>query len=71
MGGVLFAVMGLAWFVDLGLRSNSKLSQAAGLTTIFSVAAAFVFWLPIYLGLSIEKTELGFRLWDFWIFNWI
>lgn len=71
MGAVLFAVMGLAWFIDLWLRSNSKLWQALGLTTIFSVVAAFVFWLPIYLGLSIEKTELDLRLWNFWIFNWI
>jgi dolichyl-phosphate-mannose-protein mannosyltransferase len=71
MGAVLFAIMGLAWFVDLWLRSNSRLWQVAGLTTIFSVAGAFVFWLPIYLGLSIEKSDLHYRLWDFWIFNWI
>ena len=71
MGAVLFAIMGLAWLVDLGLRSSSKFWQAAGLTTIFSVAASFVFWLPIYLGLSIEKSDLALRLWNFWIFNWI
>jgi dolichyl-phosphate-mannose-protein mannosyltransferase len=71
MGGVLFAIVGLAWLVDIGLRSNSTLWRAAGLTTIFSVAASFVFWLPIYLGLSIEKTDLHYRLWDFGIFNWI
>lgn len=71
LGGVLFAILGLAWLVDLGLRSSSKLWQVAGLTTIFSVAAAFVFWLPIYLGLSIDKMALSLRLWDFWIFNWI
>jgi dolichyl-phosphate-mannose-protein mannosyltransferase len=71
MGAVLFAIMGLAWFVDLWLRSSSRLWQIAGLTTIFSVAASFVFWLPIYLGLSIEKSALHYRLWDFWIFNWI
>ncbi len=71
MGAVLFASMGLAWFVDICLRSSDKLWQAAGLTTIFSIAGAFVFWLPIYLGLSIEKTDLHYRLWDFWIFNWI
>ncbi len=71
MGAVLFAMMGLAWFVDLWLRSSSRLWQVAGLTTIFSVAASFVFWLPIYLGLSIEKSALYNRLWDFWIFNWI
>lgn len=71
MGAVLFAMMGLAWFVDAWLRSGSRLWQVAGLTTIFSVAASFVFWLPIYLGLSIEKSDLYYRLWDFWIFNWI
>jgi dolichyl-phosphate-mannose-protein mannosyltransferase len=71
MGAVLFAIVGLAWIVDNFLRSSSKLWQAAGLTTIFSIAGAFVFWLPIYLGLSIEKTALSLRLWDFWIFNWI
>jgi dolichyl-phosphate-mannose-protein mannosyltransferase len=71
IGGVLFAIVGLAWFVDNWLRSSSKFWQALGLTTIFSVAAAFVFWVPIYLGLSIEKTDLSYRLWNFWIFNWI
>jgi dolichyl-phosphate-mannose-protein mannosyltransferase len=71
MGAILFAIMGLAWLVDLCLRSSFRLWQVAGLTTIFSVAATFVFWLPIYLGLSIEKSALSLRLWDFWIFNWI
>jgi dolichyl-phosphate-mannose-protein mannosyltransferase len=71
MGAVLFAIVGLAWIVDIFLRSSSKLWQAAGLTTIFSIAGAFVFWVPIYLGLSIDKTALSLRLWDFWIFNWI
>ena len=71
MGAVLFAMMGLAWFVDLWLRSNSRVWQVAGLTTIFSVAASFVFWLPVYLGLSIDRSALFDRLWNFWIFNWI
>jgi dolichyl-phosphate-mannose-protein mannosyltransferase len=71
MGALLFATMGLAWFVDLWLRSDSKFWRTAGLTTIFSVAGAFVFWMPIYLGLSIEKSALNLRLWNFWIFNWI
>ncbi len=71
MGAVLFAMMGLAWLVDMGLRSDSKLWQAAGLTTIFSIAGAFVFWLPVYLGLSISRAEFTARIWDFWIFNWI
>ncbi len=71
VSAVLFAIMGLAWMVDNWLRSGSKFLQALGLTTIFSVASAFIFWLPIYLGISIEKSDLHWRLWDFWIFNWI
>ena len=71
MGAVLFAIVGLAWWVDTWLRSGSKFLQIVGLTTIFSVAAAFVFWLPIYLGLSIAKTDLSLRLWNFWLFDWI
>ncbi|PSB58907.1 dolichyl-phosphate-mannose--protein mannosyltransferase [Chamaesiphon polymorphus] len=71
MGALVFATMGLAWFVDLWLRSNSQIWRAVGITTIFSIAASFIFWLPIYLGLSIETSALSLRLWDFWIFNWI
>jgi dolichyl-phosphate-mannose-protein mannosyltransferase len=71
MGAVLFAIMGLAWVVDVWMRSSSIIWRVAGLTTIFSVAATFVFWLPTYLGLSISGADLHYRLWDFWIFNWI
>jgi dolichyl-phosphate-mannose-protein mannosyltransferase len=71
MGAVLFAIVGLAWWIDVWLRSNSRLLYVMGLTTIFGLEVAFVFWLPIYLGLSIEKTQLSLRLWNFWIFDWI
>jgi dolichyl-phosphate-mannose-protein mannosyltransferase len=71
LGAVLFAIVGLAWLVDNWLRSGSKLWQGVGLTTIFSITATFIFWLPIYLGLPIERTDLSLRLWNFWLFNWI
>ncbi len=71
MGAVLFAIVGLAWWVDRWLRSRSKVLQGLGLTAIFAVAGAFVFWLPVYLGISIEKSALSLRLWDFWLFHWI
>ncbi len=71
MGAVLFAILGLAWLIDIWLRSGSKFWQGLGITTIFSVTATFIFWLPIYLGLPIEKTDLSLRLWNFWLFNWI
>ncbi len=71
MGALLFAVLGLAWLVDNWLRSSSKIWQGVGITTIFIIAAAFVFWLPIYLGLPLSQSGLNLRLWDFWLFKWI
>jgi dolichyl-phosphate-mannose-protein mannosyltransferase len=70
MGAVLFAILGLAWLVDNWLRSSSKFSQGMGLTAIFAVAMAFVFWLPIYLGLPLDSANLSLRMWNFWIFKW-
>ena len=71
MGAVLFAILGLAWLVEIWLRSGTKLWRGVGLTIIFSVIATFIFWSPIYLGLPIERTDLSLRLWNFWLFNWI
>jgi dolichyl-phosphate-mannose-protein mannosyltransferase len=71
MGAVLFATMGLAWLVDESLRSSSLWRQWLGLTVIFGIAAAFVFWLPIYLGLPLDRFQLSLRIWNFWPFNWI
>jgi hypothetical protein len=71
MGAVLFAILGLAWLVEIWLRSGAKLWRGIGLTIIFSVIAAFIFWSPIYLGLPLERTDLSLRLWNFWLFNWI
>ncbi len=71
MGAVLFAAMGLAWLVDEWLRSSSSRLRGLGLTVIFSTAIAFVFWLPIYLGLPLDKMGLGLRIWNSGVFNWI
>jgi dolichyl-phosphate-mannose-protein mannosyltransferase len=71
MGAVLFAIMGLAWLVDTWLRSDFGLVQGIGLTAIFIIAAGFVFWLPIYLGLPLDSLSLSLRTWNFWIFRWI
>jgi dolichyl-phosphate-mannose-protein mannosyltransferase len=71
MGAVLFATMGLAWLVDGWLRSSSSWLRGLGATIIFSIGAAFVFWLPIYLGLPLDRVGLSLRIWNFWPFNWI
>jgi dolichyl-phosphate-mannose-protein mannosyltransferase len=71
MGALLFAAMGLAWLVDEWLRSRSRLLRGLGLSVIFSIAIAFVFWLPIYLGLPLDSIGLSLRIWNSGIFKWI
>ncbi len=71
MGALLFATMGLAWLLDEWLRSKSNCLQGLGLTVIFGIAVAFVFWLPIYLGLPLDRSQLNLRIWNAWPFNWI
>jgi dolichyl-phosphate-mannose-protein mannosyltransferase len=61
------------------LYSASPELRGRGITAIFVVAAAFVWWLPIYLGLPLSPLELAGRMWfneNTWkaigeIWNWI
>jgi dolichyl-phosphate-mannose-protein mannosyltransferase len=79
MGSLVFAVLALAWLIDRWLHSASPELRGRAITTIFVVAAAFVWWLPIYLGLPLSPPELAGRMWfneNTWkaigeIWNWI
>ncbi len=63
MGASVFAFLGLAWIVDQCLRSYLLWLRAVGLTIIFVILLAFVFWLPVYLGLPLSPDEFQFRMW--------
>jgi dolichyl-phosphate-mannose-protein mannosyltransferase len=71
MGALLFATMGFAWLVDIWLHGGNRWWRGVGITAIFAIAGGFIFWLPIYLGLPLTQAELGWRMWNFWLFNWI
>jgi len=68
MSAAVFAFMGLAWLADRWLQSYQIRLKFMGLTTIFLVVAAFVFWLPIYLGLPLTSQEYQLRI---WLSTWI
>ncbi|BAZ02392.1 glycosyl transferase family protein [Tolypothrix tenuis PCC 7101] len=57
---VVFVFLAIAWFVDQCLRSYHRELRALGVTISFMILAAFIFWLPIYLGLPL--TSEGYKL---------
>ncbi len=66
MGCSVFATMMLAWLVDRWLKLEN--ARIVALWIILLVAAAFIFWMPIYLGLPL--TEQGYQ-WRMWFKSWI
>jgi dolichyl-phosphate-mannose--protein O-mannosyl transferase len=63
MGASVFSGLALAWLVDRWLHSKQLHYRSAGFTVITLVLLAFVFWLPIYLGLPISVKGYQIRMW--------
>ncbi|NMG07384.1 phospholipid carrier-dependent glycosyltransferase [Brasilonema sp. UFV-L1] len=69
MTAVVFAFLAIAWLVDQCLRSYFILLRALGVTITFIIVIAFVFWMPIYLGLPLSNFE--YRPLRMWFNSWI
>jgi dolichyl-phosphate-mannose--protein O-mannosyl transferase len=68
MTGVVFAFMAIAWVVDQFINSYRLSLRSLGLTIIFLIIGAFIFWLPIYLGLPLTSEAYKLRMWfNSWI----
>lgn len=62
MGASIFATMAIAWLVDRWLSSPSQLREI-GIASVVAIVLAFLFWLPIYLGLPLSPEEFQLRMW--------
>ena len=62
MGASVFAVLAIAWVVDRGLHSYHPQLRVLGITVIFIILQAFVFWMPIYLGLPLSPEDYKLRM---------
>jgi dolichyl-phosphate-mannose-protein mannosyltransferase len=62
MGSLVFAIIGLAWFIDQWLHCHSHQLRGWGITAIFLIAASFAWWMPIYLGIPLSQNELAARM---------
>jgi dolichyl-phosphate-mannose--protein O-mannosyl transferase len=63
MGASVFSGLGLAWLIDRWLHREEESWQIAAITVISLILLAFVFWLPIYLGLPLSAEGHQLRMW--------
>ena len=63
MTAVVFAFLALAWLIDKCLRSHHTKLRSFGLTVTFLIIIAFIFWMPIYLGLPLSPDAYKLRMW--------
>lgn len=63
MTAVVFAFLALAWLIDKCLRSYHIPVRTFGLAIIFLIIIAFIFWMPIYLGLPLSPDAYKLRMW--------
>ncbi len=68
MGASVFAGLALAWIVDRWLQSGSFAQRLSGTIVITGIVIAFLFWLPVYLGLPLSVPDYQLRM---WFRNWI
>jgi len=64
MGASVFSGLALAWLVDRWIQNRNKPQyRSAGVTVIVVVLLAFVYWMPIYLGLPLSPADYHLRMW--------
>ncbi|MBD2515443.1 phospholipid carrier-dependent glycosyltransferase [Nostoc sp. FACHB-973] len=68
MCAVVFVFLAIAWFVDQCLRSYYQQLRAVGVSISFMILIAFIFWMPVYLGLPLSPDGYKLRMWfNSWI----
>ncbi|MCY7283933.1 MAG: dolichyl-phosphate-mannose--protein O-mannosyl transferase, partial [Cyanobacteria bacterium CAN_BIN43] len=60
---LIFAVLAIALLVDHWLQSSQSWRNITGITIIFLILLAFIFWMPLYLGLPLSPIEIQMRRW--------
>ncbi|MGA7937551.1 MAG: phospholipid carrier-dependent glycosyltransferase [Kovacikia sp.] len=63
MGASVFSTMAIAWLVDRWLRSSQPHLRTMAIAIVLLITVAFIFWMPIYLGLPLSPLEFHLRMW--------
>lgn len=62
MGAAVFAFMAIAFLIERWLQDPTLQYRWIGIATLSFILLAFIFWLPIYLGLPVSPLGLRMRL---------
>ena len=68
MPAAVYSFMTLAWLLSGWLRSVSRATRIAAWLCLGLIAIAFLFWLPLALGLPLSPQSLSMR---WWLKSWI
>lgn len=63
MESLVFSLLALALILDRWLHSYHPSRRAMGITVLFLTLIAFIFWMPLYLGLPLTPEALQLRRW--------
>ncbi|MBW4515162.1 MAG: phospholipid carrier-dependent glycosyltransferase [Timaviella obliquedivisa GSE-PSE-MK23-08B] len=68
MESLIFAVLAIALLVDHWLQSSQSWRNMTATTVICLILIAFIFWMPLYLGLPLSPMEIQIRR---WLTSWV
>lgn len=63
MSASVYTFMAIALLVDCWLHSSKRQYRRIGTGIIALIVIAFIFWLPVYLGLPLSPFSLRLRMW--------
>ncbi|MEA5532870.1 phospholipid carrier-dependent glycosyltransferase [Crocosphaera sp. XPORK-15E] len=67
MPSYVFAWLALGWIIEQCLNSQFVWNRRLGIIIILSIVIAFIYWLPIYLGLPLSPQGFKMRMLSNWI----
>jgi dolichyl-phosphate-mannose-protein mannosyltransferase len=67
MSSYSFALLGIGWIIQQCLISRFIFNRRLGIMMLLLVSLAFIYWLPIYLGLPLSQTGFNIRIFLSWI----
>ncbi|MGK7940980.1 MAG: phospholipid carrier-dependent glycosyltransferase [Crocosphaera sp.] len=67
MSSYSFALLSIAWVIEQCLKSSCLIHRRLGIIILFLITVAFIYWLPIYLGLPLSQKEFNLRMLLHWI----
>lgn len=67
MSAYSFSLLGIGLMIEQCLISQFVLNRQLGIILLLSISLAFIYWLPIYIGLPLSPREFYLRMLPNWI----